>query len=118
MMLEAVANHLWQSTLFAAAIGVLTLAFRRNAAAVRHGLWMAASLKFAVPFAALVAIGSQFGFRTPIPISVEKREVVIVKGDSSWFPAIDVFPMLTPPLSAPRETSRQAPARVVALAAG
>jgi len=28
-------DHLWQSTLFAAALGLLTLAFRKNAAAVR-----------------------------------------------------------------------------------
>lgn len=50
-------DHLWQSTLFAGALGLLTLAFRRNGAAVRYGLWFAASVKFLLPFSALVAIG-------------------------------------------------------------
>ena len=45
----AVANHLWQSTVFAIAIGVLAVAFGRYQARVRHGLWVAASLKFLVP---------------------------------------------------------------------
>jgi bla regulator protein BlaR1 len=116
-LMEQFANHVWQSTLFAAGIGVLTLAFRKNAAAVRHGLWMAASLKFAVPFAVLVAIGSQFGFRTPVPISIERREVVIVeKASHSPLPPLDVFPLLTQP--APRDMPWQAPPGVLALAAG
>jgi beta-lactamase regulating signal transducer with metallopeptidase domain len=50
-------DHLWQSTLFAAALGLLTLAFRRNRAGVRYGLWFAASLKFLLPFSALFAVG-------------------------------------------------------------
>jgi bla regulator protein blaR1 len=54
----AVGNHLWQSTLFAITAGLLTLALRRNRAQVRYGLWLAASLKFLVPFSVLVAMGS------------------------------------------------------------
>jgi len=42
----AIGNHLWQSTLFVAAVALLTLAFRRNRAGTRYGLWMAASVKF------------------------------------------------------------------------
>ena len=45
-MIEQAANHLWQSTLFAALAGLLTLAFRRNRAQVRYWLWLAASVKF------------------------------------------------------------------------
>ena len=37
-MIELVGNHLWQSTLFALASGLLTLAFRQNRAQVRYGL--------------------------------------------------------------------------------
>ena len=59
--LSAVVTHLWQSTLVAAAIGLVTLALRRNGAAVRHALWLTASLKFLVPFAALTALGAQVG---------------------------------------------------------
>jgi hypothetical protein len=36
--LSSLAKHLWQSTLFAAAAGLLTLAFRKNRAPVRYGL--------------------------------------------------------------------------------
>ena len=50
----AVANHLWQSTLFAGLAAILTLAFRKNQARVRHSLWLAASLKFLVPFSLLI----------------------------------------------------------------
>jgi beta-lactamase regulating signal transducer with metallopeptidase domain len=59
-------DHLWQSTLFAAALGLLTLAFRKNAAAVRYGLWFAASVKFLLPFSALMALG-EFLFRPITP---------------------------------------------------
>src|SRR5580704_3197263 len=74
-----VANHLWQSTLFAAALALLSLAFRRQRAKVRYALWLAASVKFLIPFAMLVSIGNQFEWRTaasiahsPIPIAMEQ----------------------------------------------
>jgi bla regulator protein BlaR1 len=54
----AVANHLWQSTLFAILAAVATLALRKNQARVRHHLWLAASLKFLVPFSLLMSVGS------------------------------------------------------------
>jgi bla regulator protein blaR1 len=53
------ANHLWQSTLFAIAAGLLTLLLRKHHARARHWLWLAASLKFLVPFSLLVSIGSR-----------------------------------------------------------
>ena len=37
---------------------VSTLALRKNQARVRHHLWLAASLKFLVPFSLLVSLGS------------------------------------------------------------
>jgi beta-lactamase regulating signal transducer with metallopeptidase domain len=54
----ALANHLWQSTLFAVLAGVLTLALRKNQARVRYRLWLAASLKFLLPFSLLIDLGS------------------------------------------------------------
>jgi beta-lactamase regulating signal transducer with metallopeptidase domain len=56
--MSALFDHLWQSTLVAAALGLLTLAFRKNRAAVRYGLWFTASLKFLLPFSALLALGT------------------------------------------------------------
>jgi bla regulator protein BlaR1 len=55
-------NHLWQSTLFAAAAGLLTLALRKNHARVRYWLWMAASLKFLAPFSLLTSLGSRMAW--------------------------------------------------------
>ncbi|MDP9049482.1 MAG: M56 family metallopeptidase, partial [Acidobacteriota bacterium] len=52
------ANHLWQSTLFAAVAGLLAWALRKNQARVRYWIWMAASLKFLIPFSLLITIGS------------------------------------------------------------
>jgi bla regulator protein blaR1 len=64
-MIPALLNHLWQSTLFCGGVWLLTLALRGNRAAVRHGLWVAAALKFLVPFSALFAVGALFSFATP-----------------------------------------------------
>src|SRR5262245_9978298 len=76
-ILAAIGAHLWQSTLFAAAIGLATLVFRRNAAAIRHALWLLASVKFLVPFAALAALGATFGPRFPAREQI--LEVVFVQ---------------------------------------
>jgi uncharacterized protein (TIGR03435 family) len=54
----AVGNHLWQSTLFALAAGLLTLVVRKNHARIRYGIWLAASVKFLLPSSLLVGIGS------------------------------------------------------------
>jgi hypothetical protein len=62
-LIELAGNHLWQSTLFLAVAGVVTLALRNNRAEVRSWVWLAASVKFLIPFAALVAIGGEFGWR-------------------------------------------------------
>ena len=57
--LGPLADHLWQSTLVAIVVAAFTLVLKRNRAQVRHALWLAASLKFLLPFAALVALGQQ-----------------------------------------------------------
>jgi bla regulator protein blaR1 len=62
-------NHVWQSTLFAGVIAILTLALRHNRARLRYGLWFAASVKFLVPFATLAAAGGVLEWqRAPAPI--------------------------------------------------
>ena len=53
----ALANHLWQSTLFAAALGLLTLLLRRHPARITYSLWVMASAKFLIPVSLLVTIG-------------------------------------------------------------
>jgi uncharacterized protein (TIGR03435 family) len=67
-MINALANHLWQSTLFAAAAVLLAIACRGNRARVRYRLWLCASLKFLVPFTFLFGLGSRVHWdRTDLP---------------------------------------------------
>jgi len=58
----ALGNHLWQSTLFTFAAGLLTLLLRKHHARARYWLWLAASLKFLLPFSWLVAIGGRLAW--------------------------------------------------------
>jgi bla regulator protein blaR1 len=59
--LPAIADHLWQSTLFAVAAALLTVVLRHNRARDRYGLWLAASVKFLIPFSLFAALGSALG---------------------------------------------------------
>lgn len=51
------ADHLWQSTIFALLAASLTLLLKRNAARLRFHIWLIASLKFLIPFAVLERVG-------------------------------------------------------------
>ena len=78
--LSPLANHLWQSTLFAAFAVLLTLALRQNRARVRHTVWLAASCKFLIPFAVLIALGGRIPWRTapriaPSNLSIAMDEI-------------------------------------------
>jgi bla regulator protein BlaR1 len=64
----AVANHLWQSSVFGVAAWLTALQLRRNRAYVRHGIWLAASVKFLIPFSLLIDLGSFL--RKPQPASL------------------------------------------------
>ncbi len=55
--MNQVFNHLWQSTAFAAAVALACFALRKNSPRLRYWLWLAASLKFLVPFSLLVSTG-------------------------------------------------------------
>jgi beta-lactamase regulating signal transducer with metallopeptidase domain len=63
--LPLVGNHLWQSTVCLAVVALLTLTVRNNQAHVRHRLWLAASIKFLIPIAPLMAIGRRFAWHAP-----------------------------------------------------
>jgi bla regulator protein BlaR1 len=83
-MTRALFDHLWQSTLFCAALWSITLAMRANAAAVRHWLWQLASLKFLVPFSVLHLLGAAAGLPTP----VESQPTLIVAALDAATPVI------------------------------
>jgi len=57
-MIVSLLNHLWQSTLFALAIALVVQLLRNEAARIRYALWLAASLKFLVPFSVLASLGA------------------------------------------------------------
>ena len=69
VLLQAIANHVWQSTLFAAAVGLLVVVCRRLGPRTRYGLWLAASAKFLIPFSILSTAGRWFGPRAEMPIA-------------------------------------------------
>lgn len=80
-LLAILVNHLWQSTLFAGGIWGLTLLLRRNSARVRYSLWLAASLKFLLPFAALAALGSLMPWHMGADASVAAPRIVELASD-------------------------------------
>ncbi|MGH9520051.1 MAG: M56 family metallopeptidase [Terriglobales bacterium] len=57
-MIAALGNHLWQSTLVTLLAAAVALALRGGRARVRFGVWLAASVKYLVPFSALAAAGA------------------------------------------------------------
>lgn len=59
------ANHLWQSTAVVAVAWLLAAALKRNHARTRYWIWLAASLKFLLPFSLLVAMGSRLQSSAP-----------------------------------------------------
>jgi uncharacterized protein (TIGR03435 family) len=96
--LAALANHLWQTTLFAALVAVATLAYRRNRASVRHALWLAASIKFLIPFAALATLGAQLAPRV-LSLAPRVQPAIAAAIDTASQPfataRVDVVPMLS-----------------------
>jgi uncharacterized protein (TIGR03435 family) len=93
------ANHLWQSTLFAAVAGVVTLLLRKNRAHVRYWLWLTASLKFLLPFSLLVGIGSHWSV-SKAPRLVQPELVVVAQQIGQPF-ATPALPSLPPVRKAP-----------------
>jgi uncharacterized protein (TIGR03435 family) len=95
------ANHLWQSTVFAGAIWVLALALRRNRAAVRYWLWLAASAKFLLPFSLLVSIGKELARRTTTAIEPPQWSSAVDQISSPFSASIAVPQMVAPAAANP-----------------
>jgi hypothetical protein len=81
--IELVGDHLWQSTLCLAGAACLAWVLRHNRARVRHGVWLVASAKFLVPFAALVAMGGQLGWMLPANTMATPTRFVV--GTNGWY---------------------------------
>jgi beta-lactamase regulating signal transducer with metallopeptidase domain len=67
-VIPALGRHLFESTAFALFAAALALAFRKRGAATRHLLCFIALVKFAIPVAALSALGLKF--QNSLPHSV------------------------------------------------
>jgi bla regulator protein blaR1 len=91
--LYAVANHLWQSTLFAGVAGLLTLALRSNSARLRFWIWMSASVKFLIPLYLFVALGSHFGLRSTPATRPPVMTVVIEEISQTFTPVAQSAPL-------------------------
>jgi uncharacterized protein (TIGR03435 family) len=102
-------NHLWQSTLFAVVAALLTLALRTNRAQMRYWLWLAASIKFLIPFSLLVSVGSQFEWRNAPALAPRLAAVI----EPIRQPPAPPAPTVAPP--AARAASPVAPALLVAV---
>ena len=106
------ANHLWQSTAFAAVAVLLALTLRANHARARYWLWLAASVKFLVPFSALAAIGATLG-RWLLPATPASRFPLVMEQIVQPFTPLR-YPAL--PVAAPAPpTASLLPALLLAL---
>ena len=100
-----IATHLWQSTVFAAAAGLLTLLLKGNPARTRYWVWLAALVKFLVPYGILVSLGSHLAlprWMPPTPGIVEPA-ISFAIGDVAT-------PIFNAAVAAPRPTHDSLPA--------
>jgi bla regulator protein BlaR1 len=79
--MNALLNHLWQSTAFAAAVAVVTVILRRHSPRLRYWLWLAASAKFLIPFSLLVTTGA----RVRLPPYTPTLRATTVQRISTYF---------------------------------
>jgi bla regulator protein BlaR1 len=91
--LQPLANHLWQSTLFAAVAGLAMLALRKNRAKVRLQLWFIASIKLLVPFSILIRAGSHLGLRRAAAAAPSGLSSVIEQVSMPFATPISAAPM-------------------------
>jgi len=90
--MNQLANHLWQSTIFAAVIALAAIAMRRNAARLRYWLWLSASVKFLIPFSLLVSLGGGVARPTAAPVLPALTVVQV----STYFAPAPTFPTVGP----------------------
>lgn len=64
-MADPLFRHLLESTLWCMLLGSLTYCLRRQAAAVRHSVWLISTLKFLIPTVVLTATGARLAFILP-----------------------------------------------------
>lgn len=63
----AIVNHIWQSTLCLGLAALVNWLVGRERPAIRHWVWLLASVKFLIPFSVLVLLGTAIRPATPLP---------------------------------------------------
>src|SRR6185312_13443451 len=85
-------NHLWQSTIFAVAVAAVAALLQRQSPRLRYWLWLAASVKFLIPFSLLVSTGA----RVQLPPDTPSLHATTVQQISTYFsPAYTPAPVRT-----------------------
>lgn len=69
------AAHLWQSTLFLLLIFLFVALLGKASAKSRYAVWLAASVKFALPLSAFAALGSWLNLGSLIPRSADANSL-------------------------------------------
>jgi len=89
---QFVLNHLWQSSGFVLVAGLMAFALRNNSPRIRYWVWLSASLKFLLPFALLVELGSLVPRPAPRAVSVAAPVIsdAVAQIAESFSPASDV----------------------------
>ncbi len=85
--MDAAVSHIWQSTVVAAGAAALVWMCRQNRASVRHAIWLAASMKFLMPFALLAAVARALPWPSSLPQSGAVAAVTVMF-DASVSPAL------------------------------
>jgi uncharacterized protein (TIGR03435 family) len=116
--LHLVSDHLWQSTLFAAVVAVVVAMLRGKRASVRHALWLAASIKFVVPFAALTALGAFIGSRLSLHVPSPAPDFVQAMAAAPFVPQIAPALSIASSSTAAATSSVLLPAVIAVWAAG
>lgn len=86
------ANHLWQSTVFAGAVWLLTLLLRRNRAQARYCLWLVASAKLLLPFSLLVGLGGHLAWSKTAAVA-QPRLFITIEAIGQPFSAVNLPPI-------------------------
>jgi hypothetical protein len=79
VIVAAIFNHLWQSTVFALLAGLLSVVLRQNHARTWHWIWMAVSAKFLIPFSLLISAGSHLQWTHAMPVVPPRLPVAVAQ---------------------------------------
>jgi beta-lactamase regulating signal transducer with metallopeptidase domain len=90
-MMSALLNHLWQSTLVVAVVGLWVYFLRNHRAELRYWLWFAGAAKFLVPFALLVTLGTHLA--SQVPMSTKRVAPLLARVVAPAPPELDLTPL-------------------------